>query len=84
MSKIVGISPRSFPTPDGATAIVLTILVHRVEGTFKAYAAIVPDNSLADPDYAGQLDFVKENGNPLRFAEAKINFPSLQQESYSG
>lgn len=84
MSKVIGISPRSFPTPDGATAIMLAVLVQRLEGTFKVYAAIVSENSRLDPNYEQVIPFVQGSGAPLRFVEAKINFPSLQEKDYAG
>lgn len=76
MSEIVGKSIKAYPCPGldgepGKQMVVLTLLLKRVEGTMKAYAAIVPDNSIADPDYRGVLEFVKRFGSPLRYEDAK-------------
>jgi hypothetical protein len=77
-SKIIDVVANSYPALshiDGSTAILLTVLVLRIEGTKKAYAAIVPDNSRADPDYSEVREWVKSNGNPLRYEQAKLIWP---------
>jgi hypothetical protein len=77
---------RSFPAlVDGrlGTMILLTILVERIEGTVKAYSAIVPDTSRADPSYTQISQWVKANGNPLSWREAQRIWPNLEAWEYA-
>jgi hypothetical protein len=85
MSQIVGYSARRYPTivDNPLGFVVLSVLCKRVEGTYKVYSAIVPDNSVADPHYEGFVMWVQRFGNPARFVEARMNFPSLKEEEYS-
>ena len=74
-SKIIDIDSRRYPSlsldADGAKGdILLTVLVKRIEGTFKAYAALVPDNSREDPHYKRTAPWVLQHGNALREDEA--------------
>ena len=86
MSEIQAFDAQAFPAMvDGrlASMILLTVLVSRIEGTVKAYAAIVPDTSRLDPQYRGPAQWVKANGSPLRFKEAAAIFPGLTQQEYA-
>lgn len=85
--NIIGIDAKSYPSlshMDGTTEILLAVLVRRIEGTVKAYAAIVPDVSLNDPDYSTTREWVARNGNPLRFSEAQSIWPSITSKEYAG
>lgn len=84
--EIQAFDARSFPSPRGdgiGTMIVLTVLVTRVEGTVKAYAGIVPDTSRDDPQYREPSQWVKANGNPLRYREAIAIWPGLEEWEYA-
>lgn len=85
-SEIQAFDARSFPSLKGeeiGTMILLTILVQRVEGTVKAYAAIVPDTSRDDPQYRGPAQWVRKNGAPLRYREARAIWPDLEEREYA-
>jgi hypothetical protein len=85
-SEVQAFNARSFPSPRGeeiGTMILLTILVQRIEGTVKAYSAIVPDTSRDDPQYRGPAQWVRKNGSPLRFKEAKAIWPGLEEWEYA-
>lgn len=84
--EIQAFDARSYPTPMGeeiGTMIVLTVLVSRIEGTIKAYSAIVPDTSRDDPQYRGPAQWVRKNGAPLRFSEARAIWPGLEEQEYA-
>lgn len=84
--NIIDIHAASFPAfglPE-PTSIILSVLVKRIEGTVKAYAGIVPDNSRKDPDYEEVREMVAARGNPLRYREAVMIWPSLKPEQYAG
>ena len=73
MNEIIGFDAKALPA-NGVpfpTMVLLTVLVRRVEGTHKAYQAIVPDNSRRDHLYLEQRDWVASFGNPLRFEDAR-------------
>lgn len=75
MSTILHYNARAYPSPTGnGLAILLAVVVRRVEGII-VYAAIVPDNSVVDPDYSQVKDWVARNGNKLSFQEAQSHFP---------
>ncbi len=85
--NIIGIDAKSYPSlthMEGTTEILLTVLVRRIEGTVKAYAAIVPDTSRVDRDYSASREWVARHGNPLRFSEAQSIWPSIKSEEYAG
>lgn len=84
--NIIDIHAASFPAfgLPAPTSIILSVLVKRVEGTVKAYAGIVPDNSRKDPNYKAVRDMVAARGNPLKYREAVIIWPSLKPEEYAG
>ncbi len=86
-SEIVGFDAKRYEAklPDGAEAgmILLTVLVKRVEGTHKAYAAIVPDVSRADHAYDSFKGWVQANGSPLRYMQAVQIWPGMTQEEYA-
>lgn len=85
-SEIQAFDARSFPAlVDGRLGIMilLTILVKRIEGTVKAYSAIVPDTSRDDPQYRGPAQWVKANGSPLRYREAIAVWPGLEEWEYA-
>lgn len=80
MSDIVDYSARAFPAWPTGRVIILTVLCKRIEGTFKAYAAIVPMNTAdTDPDYENACIWVQSNGNQLLFEEAKAIFHKLKE-----
>lgn len=84
--RIQSYDARSFPTPKGDEVghmILLTILVERIEGTVKAYSAIVPDTSRDDPHYTQISQWVKKNGNPLSWREALRIWPNLEAWEYA-
>jgi hypothetical protein len=84
MSEIADFDAKRYPlafTERGQ--IVLTVLCKRIEGTFKAYAAIVPDVSLSDPHYLSVKPWVQNNGNPLRFKEAQAIWAQLVEKDYA-
>lgn len=86
MSEIQAFDARAFPAQQGAelaTAILLTILVKRIEGTVKAYAGIVPDTSRQDPQYREPAKWIRANGAPLRFNEARAIWPGLIPQEYA-
>lgn len=90
MSEIQGFDARAYPSPmrrgedsPAETAILLTVLVKRIEGTVKAYAGIVPDTSRQDPRYRAPAEWVRRNGNPLRYAEAARIWPGLTEQEYA-
>lgn len=72
MSEIVGKQALAYPSPvaDNGQMVLLYVLCKRVEGTFKAYAAIVPDDSLNDPTYSKVVGWVQRYGSPVRHADA--------------
>lgn len=79
MSEIVDYSARAFPTPTGGQMIFLAVLTLRQEGTYKAYAAIVPDNSeMNGPDYENACAWTQRKGSPLLPDDAKALFRKLQ------
>jgi hypothetical protein len=79
-SKIVGIDAKRYPVPPDPVngMVLLTILVARVEGSYKAYAAIVPDNSINDPRYSDVTEFVIHHGNPISEKQAISIWPSIK------
>lgn len=90
LAEIRAFDARSFPSPRGeeiSTMILLTVLVtvlvSRVEGTVKAYAGIVPDTSRQDPQYREAAQWVRKNGNPLRYKEALAIWPGLEAWEYA-
>jgi hypothetical protein len=88
MSKIVGFDAKRYPLYSGtadnlAGMVLLAVLVERVEGTLKAYAGIVPDNSLKDPNYSEASAWVKRFGDPLRYRDAVAHWPNLKAEEYA-
>ena len=70
--EIIGFDAKSFPAAgiEHQTMVLLTVLVRRVEGTHKAYQAIVPDHSRRDHLYLEQRDWVAKHGHALRYADA--------------
>lgn len=89
-SEIQGFDARAYPSPmrrgedsPPENAILLTVLVKRIEGTVKAYAGIVPDTSRQDPRYRAPAAWVRENGVPLRYAEAARIWPGLTEQEYA-
>ncbi len=86
MSEVQAFAARSYPSPQGeevGNMILLTVLVKRVEGTVKAYAAIVPDTSRQDPQYRAPAQWVRKNGNPLSYREAVKVWPGLEAFEYA-
>ena len=85
MSEIVDFDVKAYPSYPAGQVVLLTVLTQRIEGTFKAYAAIVPDNSKADPLYRGTINWARSNGNPLRYEDAARIFPhfNLQKKDYA-
>ena len=78
-SKIIDIDVKSYPCHGlHPTMILLTVLVQRVEGTFKAYAAIVPDTSRDDPNYEKIRPWVHSHGNPVRAEQAERIWPDVK------
>lgn len=73
-SKIIDYNASSYPMLGNDSVILLTVLTKRIEGTYKAYAGIVRDNSLNDPNYTTGLEWVKAHGNPVHEEIAKILF----------
>lgn len=86
-SQIEGFDAKSFPAwaadDPGATLILLTVLVRRIEGTVKAYAGIVPDTSRQDPYFRAPAEWVRAKGNPLRHREAAAIWPGLEPREYA-
>jgi hypothetical protein len=84
LSQIVEINAKSYPAMElgGAGLILLTVLVKRIEGTFKAYAGIVPDNSRADPHYEDCRGWVAQNGAKVPYEHAKFIF-DLDKKRYA-
>lgn len=76
MSQIVEYDAKCYPAlaSNGGGMILLTVLVKRIEGTYKAYAGIVPDNSRADPQYETVLGWVAQNGAKVPYEQAKVIF----------
>lgn len=86
MNNIQDFDARRYPMPEGEAiggAILLTVLVKRIEGTVKAYAGIVPDTSRADPAYVAGCKWVHKNGNPLSYREAVKIWPGLEAREYA-
>jgi hypothetical protein len=83
MSKIINYNANRYPTPNGSGLVVLAVLCERIEGTFKVYAAIVPDVSTSDPDYDSYKSWVQKSGHPLRYKEAICHFPFLREDVYA-
>jgi hypothetical protein len=86
MSEVQAFDARRYPMPEGEEiggAVLLTVLVKRVEGTVKAYAAIVPDTSRQDPQYREPGQWVRRNGNPLSYREAIKVWPGLEAGEYA-
>ena len=65
------------------TAVILTVLIKRVEGTYKAYQAIVPDSSQQDCQYSVEKVWVAKYGNKLSWREANTIWPELKSELYA-
>jgi hypothetical protein len=72
MSTIASIVAHAYPSPvaENGQMVMLYVLCQRIEGTFKVYAGIVPDNSINDPKYLKSREWVQRHGAPLRYAEA--------------
>lgn len=90
MSEIQGFDARAYPSPmrrgedsPAETAILLTVLVKGAEDRVRAYQGIVPDTSRQDPRYRASAAWVRENGVPLRYAEAARIWPGLTEQEYA-
>ena len=85
MSQIIAFEALRYPCfgGDHEAMVLLTILVKRVEGTVKAYAGIVPDDSREDPSYSKMKPYVQVHGAPLRYREAKAIWPDLKDKEYA-
>jgi hypothetical protein len=85
MSEIIDFDAKRYPemASEYSGHVLLTVLTKRIEGTFKAYAAIVPDVSIKDPSYISVSPWVRSNGNPLRFKEAHAIWAHLSEKDYA-
>ena len=72
MSEIIGTRADAYPSPVAGNGqmVLLHVLVKRIEGTYKVYTGIVPDNSIADPQYLNSREWVKAHGAPMRWNKA--------------
>jgi hypothetical protein len=84
MSEIIEHDAKAYPVAfTERRHVLLTVLTKRIEGTFKAYAAIVPDVSKTDSEYMSVKPWVQSNGNPLRYAEAREIWSWLTVSDYA-
>ena len=82
--QVLGVNTRWLPSPDAALDHRVGYCVVLVAGAIEDYAAYagLVRGSDGDPT-ASEIDFIKRQGNKIRFAEAQCHFPgSLEQSHY--